>query len=82
MRKKKLYNNKNICENLQLNAIGNYSMMKCIWWMDDVLKQNQSSLESLAIFDKFLYCLKYVAVDIVIIQGTSIKKYINSNWDS
>ena len=50
--------------------------------MDDVLKQNQSSLESLTIFDKFLYYLKYVAVDIVIIQGTSIKKYINSNWDS
>ena len=45
-------------------------------------KQNQSSLESLAIFDAFLYCLKQVAVDIVIIQGTSIRKYINSNWDS
>ena len=35
--------------------------------MDDVLKQNQSSLEPLTIFDKFLYCLKYVAVDIVIV---------------
>ena len=42
--------------------------------MDDVLKQNQSSLESLAIVDKFFYCLKYIAVDIVIIQGSSIKK--------
>ena len=50
--------------------------------MNDVLKQNQSSLESVTIFDKFVYCLKYVAIDIVIIQGTSIEKYINSNWDS
>ena len=44
--------------------------------MNDVLKQNQSSLESVTIFDKFVYCLKYVAIDIVIIQGTSIEKYI------